>query len=127
VQWGEKAGLPRFKGRDRYHPFTFKEYGNGAHLDNGLLALSKIGRIAVRWSRPIEGAPKTVTLSKEADGWYVVTSCADVLAHLLPPTGQETGNASSLLATTARRKRTCGAASDGCRGARRGATAARRR
>src|SRR5258706_6693258 len=47
VQRGEKAGFPRFKGRDRYHSFTFKEYGNGARLDNGALVLSKIGRISV--------------------------------------------------------------------------------
>jgi putative transposase len=50
---GEKHGFPRFHGKDRYHSFTYKEYGNGARLDNGALVLSKIGRIAVRWSRPI--------------------------------------------------------------------------
>ena len=60
-------------------------------LDNGFLVLSKIGRIAVRWSRPFEGTPKTVTISREADGWYVCFSCADVPTHPLPPTGQETG------------------------------------
>ena len=76
VQRGEQAGFPRFKGRHRWHSFTCnwhsftcKEYGNGAWLDNGVLALSKIGRISVHWSRPIVGAPKTVTISKEADGW----------------------------------------------------------
>jgi putative transposase len=90
VQRGEKAGFPRFKGRNRFHSFTFKEYGNGATLDNGVLVLSKIGRISVHWSRPLEGTPKTVTLSKEADGWYVAISCADVPVHPLPPTGQET-------------------------------------
>src|SRR5215469_11241240 len=57
VQRGEKAGFPRFKGRERFHSFTFKEYGNGARLENGLLALSKIGQLAVRWSRPLEGTP----------------------------------------------------------------------
>jgi putative transposase len=90
-QRGEKAGFPRFKGRTRFHSFTFKEYGNGAQLDNGFLVLSKIGRISVHWSRPLEGTPKTVTLAREADGWYVAMSCADVPAHPLPPTGQETG------------------------------------
>jgi putative transposase len=74
VQRGEKAGFPRFKGRDRFHSFTFKEYGNGARLDNSVLVLSKIGRLALRWSRPLEGTPKTVTISKEADGWYVACS-----------------------------------------------------
>jgi putative transposase len=90
VRRGEKAGFPRFKGKNRYHSFTFKEYGGGARLDNGFLVLSKIGRISVHWSRPIEGTPKTVTLSKEADGWYVCFSCAEVPVKPLPPTGQET-------------------------------------
>jgi putative transposase len=56
-----------------------------------MLVLSKIGRISVHWSRPLEGTPKTVTISREADGWYVAISCAEVPAHPLPPTGQETG------------------------------------
>jgi len=29
LQRGEKAGFPRFKGRDRFHSFTCKEYGQG--------------------------------------------------------------------------------------------------
>ncbi|HEX8035247.1 MAG TPA: transposase [Ktedonobacterales bacterium] len=91
IQAGQTPGYPRFQGRNRYHSFTYKEYGNGARRDNGFLVLSKIGRIAVRWSRPIEGIPKTVTLSKEADGWYVCFSCADVPTQPLPPTGRETG------------------------------------
>jgi putative transposase len=91
VQRGEKADFPRYKGRNRSHSFTFKEFGNGARLDNGLLVLSKIGRIHVQWSRLVEGTPKTVTISREADGYYVAISCADVPTHPLPPTGQETG------------------------------------
>src|SRR5262245_60823171 len=91
VRRGEKAGSPRFKGKNRYHSFTCMEYGNGARLDNGFLALAKIGRIAVRWSRSMEGTPKTVTVSKEADGYFVAISCADAPVHPLPPTGQETG------------------------------------
>ena len=65
VKAGEKAGFPRFQGRDRCHSFTYKEFGNGPTLDNGFLVLSKIGRIAVRWSRPLEGTPKTVTISRK--------------------------------------------------------------
>jgi putative transposase len=91
IQRGERAGFPRFKGRTRYHSFTFKEDGNGARLDNGFLVLSKIGRISVHWSRPLEGIPKTITISKEADGWYVAISCAEVPVHALPSTGLETG------------------------------------
>jgi putative transposase len=88
---GEKAGFPRFKGRERFHSFTYKEFGNGARLDNGFLVLSKIGRIAVRWSRPVEGIPKTITVRHEADGWYVAISCAEVPSRPLPLTGEQTG------------------------------------
>jgi putative transposase len=91
VQAGEKPGFPRFQGRTRWHSFTYKEYGNGARLDNGYLVLSKIGPIAVRWSRPIEGAIKTVTVSHEADGWYVCFSCAEVPVQPVPETLRETG------------------------------------
>src|SRR6516162_6531071 len=90
VKASETPGYPRFHGRDRYNSLTYPQFENGAQLDNGFLVLSKIGRIAVRWSRPIEGAPKTVTISKEADGWYVCLSCADVPTQPLPATGQET-------------------------------------
>jgi putative transposase len=93
VQAGESPGYPRFQGWGRYHSFTYPQVGTGTgtYLDNGFLVLSKIGRLAVRWSRPLEGTPKTVTVSKEADGWYACFSCADVPIQPLPPTGRETG------------------------------------
>jgi putative transposase len=91
VKAGETPGYPRFHGRNRYNSLTYPQFGRGASLDDGLLSLSKIGRIAVRWSRPIEGTPKTVTVSREADGWYVCFSCADVQAQPLAPAGQDTG------------------------------------
>jgi putative transposase len=87
----EKPGYPRFQGQNRYDSFTYKQFDNGARLDNGFLVLSKIGRVAVRWSRALEGAPKTVAIRKEADGWYACFSCADVPAQPLELTGQETG------------------------------------
>jgi putative transposase len=76
---------------NRYNSFTYKQFGNGATLDNGFLVLSKIGRIAVHWSRPLAGIPKIVTISHEADGWYACFSCASVPVHPLPTTGQEAG------------------------------------
>jgi putative transposase len=91
VQSGETPGYPRFHGHDRYNSITYPQFGNGAMLDNGFLVLSKLGRIAMRWSRPLEGMPKTITISREADGWYVGFSCADVPMQPLLPTGQETG------------------------------------
>jgi putative transposase len=93
IQAGETPGHPRFQGANRYHSFTYPQVGEhgGARLDNGFLVLSKIGRIAVRWSRLLEGMPKTVTISREADGWYACFSCADVAVSPLPRTGCDTG------------------------------------
>jgi putative transposase len=97
VQRGAQAGFPRCTGRNRCPCFTFKEEGNGARLDNDFLLVSKSGRISVHWSRPIEGTPKTVTISKEAkeakeaDGWSVAIACAEAPLQPLPSTGQETG------------------------------------
>jgi putative transposase len=91
VHNGEKPGYPRFKRGTRYDSFTYKQFGNGATLDNGYLVLSKIGCLAVRWSRPLEGTPKTVTVRREADGWYATFSCDQVSMKPVPLTGKETG------------------------------------
>jgi putative transposase len=93
VQKGEQPGCPRFQGQDRYNSFTYPQVGRhgGAALDGGLLSLSKIGRIPVRLHRPLQGVPKTVTISREADGWYACISCAAVPIEPLPATGHETG------------------------------------
>ncbi|MGZ6281767.1 MAG: RNA-guided endonuclease InsQ/TnpB family protein [Ktedonobacterales bacterium] len=91
VKNGEKAGFPRYQGRNRYNSFTYPILGNGVKLDNGFLVLTKIGRIGVRWCRPIEGTIKTVTISREADGWYVCFSCAEVPIQPLPLTGRDAG------------------------------------
>jgi putative transposase len=91
IREGQTPGHPRFHSANRYDSFTYKQFSNGATLDHGFLVLSKIGRIAVRWSRRLEGTPKTVTISREADGWYVCFSCADVPVQPFPLTGQETG------------------------------------
>jgi len=34
----EGSGFPQFQGRSRYRSFTYKAYGNGAHLNDGSLA-----------------------------------------------------------------------------------------
>jgi putative transposase len=93
IREGQTPGYPRLHGRDRDNSFTYPqvdEHG-GARLNNGYLVFSKIGCVAVHWSRPLEGTPKAVAICKEADGWYVYFSCADVSIQPLPQTGQETG------------------------------------
>ncbi len=53
VKAGETPGYPQFKGKNRFDSFGFKEYGNGFKIDGRRLKLSGMGRVAVRWHRPI--------------------------------------------------------------------------
>ena len=70
-----KVGYPRFKGYNRFNSFEFKQFGNGAKLDGKRLKLFGVGRIAVRWHRPIEGSIKTVRIVHRAGCWYACFAC----------------------------------------------------
>lgn len=73
IKGGEKAGYPRFKGRDWFKSFGFKEYGNGFKLDSHRLRVFGAGRIPVRMHRPIpaNGVIKTCRIKHEAGQWHV--------------------------------------------------------
>ena len=90
VKAKETPGYPRFKGRNRFHSFGFKEYGNDFKVDGRRLKLSGIGRVAVRWHRPLEGQVKTVRISHKAGKWYASFAC-EVEEKPLPPTGCAVG------------------------------------
>nr|MDQ2998346.1 transposase [Chloroflexota bacterium] len=75
----------------RYDSMTFPQYGNGVRLEGERLILSKVGAVKLVLHRPVEGTPKTVTLSRSATGkWYACFSC-ETEAHPLDPTEQITG------------------------------------
>jgi len=71
VQRGQKAGFPRFKGRNRYDSFTYPQSGFelGAKLQ-----LSKIGNLKIKQHRDIAGQIKTLTIRREAGCWYACFS-----------------------------------------------------
>jgi len=91
VKAQQKAGYPRFKGRKRWHSFGFKELGNGFKVDGRRLKLSGIGRVAIRWHRPIKGEIKTLRISKKAGKWYASFSCVVDQPEPLPATGLDVG------------------------------------
>jgi putative transposase len=90
VKANEAPGYPRFKGRDRFRSVGLKEYGNGFKVDGRRLRVHGIGRLAVRWHRPVEGQIKTLRLTRKAGEWYATFSCV-VDAQPLPATGQAVG------------------------------------
>jgi putative transposase len=102
IKSGEKPGYPRFRGRDRFDSFGLKEYGNGFRLDGRRLKVTGIGRIAVRWHRPVRGEIKTLRIRRQAGSWYACFSC-DGQPEFLPSTGAEVGidlGIASLLTTS---------------------------
>jgi putative transposase len=88
---GEKAGYPRFKSRNRFNSFEFKQFGVGAKLDGRRLKLYGIGRVPVRWHIAIEGAIKTVRILHRAGKWYACFTCEVPDGEPLPKTGRVIG------------------------------------
>jgi putative transposase len=96
VKAGEKPGFPRFKGRDRYSTFTFKDAANhnGVRLVAGgkRVKLAGIGNVKVKLHRPTQGRIKQASVSFSGDGhWYVAFVCQDVPTKPLPATGETVG------------------------------------
>ncbi len=91
VKAGETPGYPRFKGRNHFHSFAFKQFGVGAKLDGKRLKLFGIGRVRVRWHRPIEGEIKTVRIVHKAMRWYACFSCEVLESEPLPKTDRAIG------------------------------------
>ena len=86
----EKAGFPRFKGTGQYQSFAYPQYGTAAQIQGNILILSKIGNVEIRVHRPLGKNPKTVTITRKADGWYACIVC-DIDPEPLPLTGMEVG------------------------------------
>jgi putative transposase len=91
VKAGENPGYPRFRSRNRFAGFGFKEYGNGFSVDGRRLRLSGIGRIAVRWHRELEGKIKTARVFCRAGKWFVAFACEVEKPEPLPKTGESIG------------------------------------
>jgi putative transposase len=77
-----KSGFPRFKGQGRFDSFNTTD-ARAFRLDGDKLTIQKLGSCRIRLSRPLGGTPKTLTVRKETDGWFVVIVC-DVQAQALP-------------------------------------------
>ena len=70
IKEGQKPGYPRFRSSFRYNSFTYPQ--SGFSLKGKKLHLSKIGKVKLNLSRPIEGEIKTCMIKREADGWYAI-------------------------------------------------------
>jgi len=103
VKAGQKPGYPRFKNAMSFNSFEFKQYGSGAKINGRCLKLYVIGRLAIRWHRPVEGTIKTVRIVHKAGCWYVTFACELSEPAPLPKTTRVVGidvGISALLTTS---------------------------
>jgi len=89
VKEGQKPGFPRFRSRSQYDSFTYPQ--SGFSLKGKKLHLSKIGKVKVHFSRPIEGEIKTCTIKREADGWYVILAVDEPKKEVAPAPNESVG------------------------------------
>lgn len=80
---GEKAGYPRFRGKNRYNSFTLKNCG--WKLNGKYLSVYNLGRFKLKLSRSMEGNIKVITIKRTpTNKWYAMFSCDNVVPKLLP-------------------------------------------
>lgn len=100
VKRGDKAGFPRFKSRQRWISFKFKEVWDrkrnqwlspGKPVDEGRrINIPKIGAVKCKFHRPLQGTPKTLQIVPDVNEWYAVYTC-EVPVNPLPETGSAVG------------------------------------
>lgn len=85
------GGFPRFKGYRHWRSFTFPQYGRGCEVEDGRLRVHSVGSIRLRQHRELEGTPKTATIVRKADGWFVHVVCDTGPAPVLRGGDRTTG------------------------------------
>jgi putative transposase len=94
VRSGEEPGDPRFRSEGRYDSFTFPQIPVGCRLEgeDTRVRSTNVGLVKITLHRPMEGIPKTATITRRSTGkWYVSFSCECAQPTPLPETGQSVG------------------------------------
>jgi putative transposase len=97
VKAGQTPGYPRFRGVGWFDTVEFPKDGDGVRWNSTphdpvtRVRLQGVGHVRVHQYRPITGRVKTVSLKREGTRWFVILSCDDVPARLLPATGRSVG------------------------------------
>ncbi|WP_323374761.1 RNA-guided endonuclease InsQ/TnpB family protein [Skermanella rosea] len=78
----KRAAYPRFRSKQGRQSAEFTK--SGFRYKNGQIWLAKMADpLSIRWSRPLDAPPSTVTVIREADGrWYVVCRTGKAVAPL---------------------------------------------
>ncbi|NEO97158.1 MAG: IS200/IS605 family element transposase accessory protein TnpB [Symploca sp. SIO2E9] len=87
---GRRGGRPRFKKPGQLRSFVYPRVNcpkAGAHINDGVLKLSKIGEMPVVMHRPLPDGFKfkTCTVVHKADGWYCCIAVEDESVPVAKP------------------------------------------
>ena len=75
---GPTVGAPRFRSRkDARQAIRFTANARWKITGSGRLSLPKIGDVKVKWSRVLPVTPSSVTVIKDAAGWYFASFVID--------------------------------------------------
>lgn len=88
---GRAVGRPRMKSK-KDHRQSFRLTRNGFRVrQDGRLAIAKLGRLRVRWSRPLPSEPSSVTIIREPDGNHYASFVVERQLTPLALTDREAG------------------------------------
>lgn len=89
VKAKETPGYPRFKNKESYNSFTYRQKGFEL-LKNNKIKLSKIGSVKINLHRPIQGDIKTCIIVRQNNKWFCILSC-EFESLILPKTNNKIG------------------------------------
>ncbi|MCX5147300.1 transposase [Streptomyces sp. NBC_00320] len=88
---GPKASPPRFKSKKDTRQ-SIRLNANAFSLqENGTVYVAKVGRLKVKWSRPLPAAPTSLTIVKDSVGRYFASFVVDTSPDVLPELDSEVG------------------------------------
>lgn len=82
-------GFPKFRSRSVNRSFGYEDKTKFTVTEE-FIRLERLGKVSIIYSRSIDGKPKTCTVTKKADGWYVNVAC-EVEMEIVPSTGPVVG------------------------------------
>jgi putative transposase len=89
VKAGQKAGFPRFKGKNFFDSFCYTQ--SSFSVLGNKLTLSKIGKVKIKLSREIQGKVKQCRIKHECGKWFVIFTVETCIEGGLLKTGDSIG------------------------------------
>ena len=86
---GRKVRPPKFKKRKSNQSARFRI--GGFKVNQQTILLAKIGKMKIKWSRPLPSQPSSVTITKDSADRYFVSFVVEIQPQQLPKTDKNCG------------------------------------